>query len=148
MDRVAQLARARKKDTCSLFLGTQVPDAEEWVTSLHSGARGSRFESWHGPSSQQVYWRMLSQDVKLVVDGRAWLQQRLSWYTAITVNIGYIRSCCGANSNNLTPQSDQVVAPGCSAVGSAPALGAGCRRFKSCHSDLFPHSSAGRAPDC
>ena len=24
---------------------------------------------------------------------------------------------------------------GCSAVGSAPALGAGCRRFKSCHSD-------------
>ena len=24
---------------------------------------------------------------------------------------------------------------GCSAAGSAPALGAGCRRFKSCHSD-------------
>ena len=24
---------------------------------------------------------------------------------------------------------------GCSAVGSAPALGAGCRRFESCHSD-------------
>ena len=27
--------------------------------------------------------------------------------------------------------------PGCSAVGSAPALGAGCRRFKSCHSDHY-----------
>ncbi len=27
------------------------------------------------------------------------------------------------------------LASGCSAVGSAPALGAGCRRFKSCHSD-------------
>ena len=25
---------------------------------------------------------------------------------------------------------------GCSAVGSAPALGAGCRRFESCHSDF------------
>ena len=27
---------------------------------------------------------------------------------------------------------------GCSAVGSAPALGAGCRRFESCHSDHLP----------
>ena len=26
---------------------------------------------------------------------------------------------------------------GCSAVGSAPALGAGCRRFESCHSDQY-----------
>ena len=30
---------------------------------------------------------------------------------------------------------DVVFQSGCSAVGSAPALGAGCRRFKSCHSD-------------
>ena len=28
-----------------------------------------------------------------------------------------------------------IKTPGCSAVGSAPALGAGCRRFESCHSD-------------
>ena len=28
-----------------------------------------------------------------------------------------------------------VALSGCSAVGSAPALGAGCRRFESCHSD-------------
>ena len=28
--------------------------------------------------------------------------------------------------------------PGCSAVGSAPALGAGCRRFESCHLDHNP----------
>ena len=27
------------------------------------------------------------------------------------------------------------IVSGCSAVGSAPALGAGCRRFESCHSD-------------
>ena len=30
---------------------------------------------------------------------------------------------------------DVVFQSGCSAVGSAPALGAGCRRFESCHSD-------------
>ena len=28
-----------------------------------------------------------------------------------------------------------TILSGCSAVGSAPALGAGCRRFESCHSD-------------
>ena len=33
--------------------------------------------------------------------------------------------------------------PGCSAVGSAPALGAGCRGFKSLHSD---HSEQGQTP--
>ena len=36
------------------------------------------------------------------------------------------------------PDKNQIT--GCSADGSAPALGAGCRRFKSCHSD---HSRAG-----
>ena len=30
---------------------------------------------------------------------------------------------------------------GCSAVGSAPALGAGCRRFESCHSDQISQKS-------
>ena len=30
---------------------------------------------------------------------------------------------------------------GCSAVGSAPALGAGCRRFESCHSDHLSSKS-------
>ena len=29
----------------------------------------------------------------------------------------------------------QRLIAGCSAAGSAPALGAGCRRFESCHSD-------------
>ena len=32
-------------------------------------------------------------------------------------------------------QPDGNLITGCSAVGSAPALGAGCRRFESCHSD-------------
>ena len=31
------------------------------------------------------------------------------------------------------PDKNQIT--GCSADGSAPALGAGCRRFESCHSD-------------
>ena len=30
---------------------------------------------------------------------------------------------------------NSITISGCSAAGSAPALGAGCRRFKSCHSD-------------
>ena len=32
-----------------------------------------------------------------------------------------------------------TILSGCSAVGSAPALGAGCRRFESCHSDQMKH---------
>ena len=32
-------------------------------------------------------------------------------------------------------KNDKLNISGCSAVGSAPALGAGCRRFESCHSD-------------
>ena len=35
---------------------------------------------------------------------------------------------------------------GCSAVGSAPALGAGCRRFESCHSDQKRGVPSGGAP--
>ena len=35
---------------------------------------------------------------------------------------------------------------GCSAVGSAPALGAGCRRFESCHSDHVGASFVSLAP--
>ena len=34
-----------------------------------------------------------------------------------------------------TPRPPHNFISGCSAVGSAPALGAGCRRFESCHSD-------------
>ena len=34
-----------------------------------------------------------------------------------------------------TPGPPHNFISGCSAVGSAPALGAGCRRFESCHSD-------------
>ena len=34
-----------------------------------------------------------------------------------------------------------VTATGCSAVGSAPALGAGCREFKSLHSDHKSHNA-------
>ena len=34
-----------------------------------------------------------------------------------------------------TPSRIKNSITGCSAVGSAPALGAGCRRFESCHSD-------------
>ena len=34
-----------------------------------------------------------------------------------------------------TPSRINNSITGCSAVGSAPALGAGCRRFESCHSD-------------
>ena len=35
---------------------------------------------------------------------------------------------------------------GCSAAGSAPALGAGCRRFESCHSDQKRGVPSGGAP--
>ena len=34
-----------------------------------------------------------------------------------------------------------TILSGCSAVGSAPALGAGCRRFESCHSDQMKSSA-------
>ena len=35
---------------------------------------------------------------------------------------------------HVWPQPENFIS-GCSAAGSAPALGAGCRRFESCHSD-------------
>lgn len=39
--------------------------------------------------------------------------------------------------------------PDVAQLGRAPALGAGCRMFESCHLDqLFLGSLAGRAPDC
>ena len=42
-------------------------------------------------------------------------------------NIGFVRE--------NTPRQFHNFISGCCAVGSAPALGAGCRRFESCHSD-------------
>ena len=44
----------------------------------------------------------------------------------------------------------QLNYPGVAQLGRAPALGAGCRMFKSCHLDqlLFLGSSVGRTTDC
>ena len=38
---------------------------------------------------------------------------------------------------DVCQEQQNLIVSGCSAVGSAPALGAGCRRFKSCHPDYF-----------
>ena len=56
----------------------------------------------------------------------------------------YALKNCGSIDKKAGPRYNKVQCyspwhprqkTGCSAVGSAPALGAGCRRFKSCHSD-------------
>ena len=59
---------------------------------------------------------------------------------------GSVRLCSSAHHRGVAqlvarlvwenpPRPPHNFISGCSAVGSAPALGAGCRRFESCHSD-------------
>ena len=68
--------------------------------------------------------------------GERWSQSKENWKQ---IPLRAIRLCDASGRTKHTEGKNElknlIILTGCGAVGSARALGARCRRFKSCHSD-------------
>ena len=116
-----------------------VPLIEMRLRVLDQGNHASTPIFWHGRNFSSGLWRLI------IVEAA-----KLHNYHASVAKLADAWDLKSPGRNTIRVQLPSFAPLSrCSSVVVAPALGAGCRMFKSCHLDhLFLGSSVGRTTDC